>query len=99
MPGIGNALLSGKLSAEYKTMGDQGEGDEYQKRLWDVIGKELTTSHRLQKMIKRKWLFNWLFKKAKKKEKLQNLITEMLHNKETQKNLTSKWFLFKTLFF
>lgn len=96
--GIGNALLSGKLSAEYETISDS-EGDEYQKKLWDMIGKELTTSHRLQKMIKRTWLFNWLFKKAQKKEKIQNLITEMLHNKESQKNLTSKWFLFKTLFF
>ena len=50
-------------------------------------------------MLKKKWLVNWFVNKANKKPKLQNLLTDMLHNKETQDKFNSKWFLIKSLLF
>lgn len=96
--GIGNALVSGKLTSNYSFINEE-TGSEYQKELWELIGKELTNSYKLQKLLKRKWLVNWFIKKATKKPKLQEIITDMLHNKETQDAFNSKWFLFKTLLF
>lgn len=94
--GIGNALTSGKLLADYDSI-DSETGVEYQEALWDLIGKELSNSHRLQKMLNRKWLINRFIKKASKNEKLQNVITDMLHNKESQDAFASKWFILKSL--
>ena len=96
--GIGNALVSGKLSAEFDKITTE-TGEEYQHQLWSKIGSELINSHKLQKMLKREWLINWFIKKATKKPKLQDVLTDMLHNKESQHKMQSKWFLFKTLFF
>ena len=72
---------------------------KYQKELWDTIGKELTNSHRLQKMLKKKWLVNWFMKKANRNPNLQELLTDMLHNKQSQDRFNSKWFLIKSLLF
>jgi len=94
--GIGNALTSGKLLADYDFI-DLKTGVEYQEVLWSMIGKELSNSHRLQKMLNRKWLINRFIKKASTNEKLQNLITDMLHNKESQDAFASKWFILKSL--
>lgn len=96
--GIGNALVSGKLTADYDII-DEQTGIEYQNKLWEIIGNELTNSHKLQKMLKREWLINWFIKKASKKPKLQEVLTDMLHNKESQHKMQSKWFMFKTLMF
>jgi geranylgeranyl reductase family protein len=96
--GIGNALLSGKLTANYDEI-NAVTGSAYQQELWSHIGEELTNSHRLQKMLKKKWFVNWFVKKASKKPKLQVVITDMLHNKESQKAFNSKWFLLKSLLF
>lgn len=94
--GIGNALTSGKLLADYDSI-DSESGVKYQEALWDLIGKELSNSHRLQRMLNRKWLINRFIKKASKNEKLQNVITDMLHNKESQDAFASKWFILKSL--
>jgi len=96
--GIGNALVSGKLTAKYASF-DDDSCLKYQTELWSMIGKELTNSHRLQKMLKKKWLVNWFIKKAKKKPALQEVLTDMLHNKESQSAFESKWFWIKTLLF
>ena len=96
--GIGNALLSGKLTAEYPII-DEETGVKYQQELWDIIGKELTNSHRLQKLLKRKRLMNFFFKKASRKPALQEILTDMLHNKDSQSAFKSKWFWIKALLF
>jgi flavin-dependent dehydrogenase len=96
--GIGNALMSGKLTANYTHINEE-TGSDYQQQLWALIGSELTNSHRLQQMLKRKWLINWFIRKATKKPKLQMILTDMLHNKDTQGSFNSKWFLLKSLLF
>ena len=96
--GIGNALVSGKLTAKYPTINEE-TGVQYQEELWGMIGKELTNSHRLQKLLKKKRLMNFFFKKASKKPALQEVLTDMLHNKESQAAFKSKWFWIKALLF
>ena len=96
--GIGNALVSCKLTAKYPTINEE-TGVQYQEELWGMIGKELTNSHRLQKLLKKKRLMNFFFKKASKKPALQEVLTDMLHNKESQAAFKSKWFWVKALLF
>lgn len=96
--GIGNALVSGKLTAKYPIINEE-TGVQYQQELWGMIGKELTNSHRLQKLLKRKRLMNYFFKKASRKPALQEVLTDMLHNKESQTAFKSKWFWVKALLF
>lgn len=91
--GIGNALVSGKLSAMYES----GEG--YQLALEEAVASELGNSHRLQKLLRYPKLVNWLFRKAVKSEDLQSVLTEMLTYKDEQEKFRSKLFWAKTLLF
>jgi len=95
--GVGNALLSAEVACKH-ILENRG-GDEYQKEIWSLLGPELTNSYKMQRMSRRGWLLNWFIKKADKKPKLQEMMTEMIASKEAQENLHSKWFLIKTLFF
>ena len=69
----------------------------YMEEMWGELGKELTNSTRLQRMMKRKRLTNWFIKKASKKEEIGKMMSEMIASKDAQENLFSKWFLFKKL--
>ena len=40
---------------------------------------------------------SWFVRRASKKPKIGEILTEMIASKETQENLYSKWFLFKTI--
>ncbi len=101
--GIGNALLSGKLTSlhfdkERHSGGfTQQDAENYMLDLWNELGGELSNSSKLQKMMKWKRLTNWFVNKASKKEEIGTMMSEMIASKETQKSLWSPWFLFKTL--
>jgi len=101
--GIGNALLSGKLTSlhfdkERHSGGfTQKDAENYMLDLWNELGGELSNSSKLQKMMKWKRLTNWFVNKASKKEEIGTMMSEMIASKETQKSLWSPWFLFKTL--
>ena len=69
----------------------------YMEDLWETLGKELTNSHRLQKVVKWKKLMNWFVGKASRKEEMGDMLTGMIADKEAQKALWSPWFLFKTI--
>ena len=68
--GIGNALLSAKLTATHfdKDLHKEGFTEdasiEYMVALWAALGSELTNSKTLQKVMKWKLLTNWFVKKA-----------------------------------
>jgi len=91
--GIGNALVSGKLSAIHQS------GEDYQKALNEHMQSELANSERLQRMLNHKRLVNWFFKKASRKPKLQQILTDMLHYKEKQNKFGSKLFWLRALLF
>ena len=101
--GIGNALLTAKMTTRHFDKEVHSEGfpqsaaEEYMENLWDELGKELTNSTKLQRLMKRKRLTNWFIKKASKKEEIGKMMSEMIASKESQEALWSPWFMFKTL--
>jgi hypothetical protein len=74
-------------------------GDKFMKMVWDELGPELTNSHKLQRLLKRKRLMNWVIGKAGKKPKIQAMLTDMLASKESQAHIHSKFFLLKMFLF
>ena len=103
--GIGNALLSAKLASDVFDLEKHKEGftsesaNEYQHKLWGELSAELTNSHKLQRLVKKKWLMNFFIGKAVKKTELQLALTDMIASKEAQGDFHSKWWMIKTLLF
>ncbi|MEC9135870.1 MAG: hypothetical protein VYD88_00350, partial [Candidatus Thermoplasmatota archaeon] len=101
--GIGNGLVSAKMTSRYFDKDNHSggfpeeEAVAYMEDLWGTLGKELTNSHRLQKVVKWKKLMNWFVGKASRKEEMGDMLTGMIADKEAQKALWSPWFLFKTI--
>ena len=101
--GIGNALLSAKMTSRHFDKEGHADGFPesaavaYMEDLWGELGKELTNSTKLQRLMKRKRLTNWFVKKASKKKEIGNMMSEMIASKESQESLWSPWFMFKTL--
>ena len=101
--GIGNALVSAKLTSKYFDRDKHADGfpadqaAEYMEALWEELGNELSNSYRLQGLVKRKRLMSWFVRRASKKPKIGEILTEMIASKEAQGQLYSKWFLFKTI--
>ena len=101
--GIGNALLTAKMTTRHFDKEVHSEGfprgaaEEYMENLWDELGKELTNSTKLQRLMKWKRLTNFFIKKASKKEEIGKMMSEMIASKESQEALWSPWFMFKTL--
>ena len=101
--GIGNALLTGKLTSAHFNKEVHSDGfplsaaTAYMEDMWNELGGELSNSTKLQRMMKMKRLTNWFVKKAAKKPEIGEMMSEMIASKETQKALWSPWFLFKTL--
>ena len=101
--GIGNALLTAKMTSRHfdKEVHSDGFPEEaavaYMEDMWGELGKELTNSTKLQKLMRRKRLTNWFIKKASKKKEIGKMMSEMIASKESQEALWSPWFMFKTL--
>ncbi len=101
--GIGNALLSAKLTSKHFDRLAHEEGfpidsaNEYMEELWSILGKELTNSKTLQKMMKWKRLTSWFINKANRKKEIGTIMSEMIASKDAQTELWNPWFLFKTL--
>ena len=101
--GIGNGLVSAKMTAKHFDREDHAQGFpedaavEYMDDLWNTLGKELTNSNRLQRVVKWKKLMNWFVGRASKKKEMGDMLTGMIADKDAQKALWSRWFLFKTI--
>ena len=101
--GIGNALLTAKMTSRHfdKEVHSDGFPEDaavaYMEDMWGELGKELTNSTKLQKLMRRKRLTNWFIKKASKKKEIGKMMSEMIASKESQEALWSPWFMFKTL--
>ena len=103
--GIGNALVSSKIAVRYFDKLKHKEGfpselaEEYMKEIWETLGPELSNSFKIQKMVRKKWLMNWVIGKANKKPELKGLLEQSLSSKEAQEELKSTWKLLKLLLF
>ena len=101
--GIGNGMVSAKLTSKYfdKEKHKHGFpndiGEMYMKELWEILGKELTNSYRLQRWARNKRLMNWFSGRASKKKELSDMLTGMIADKEASTKLWSPWFLIKAL--
>jgi len=103
--GIGNALVSSKIAIQYFDRLKHEEGfpselaEEYMKEIWNTLGPELSNSFKIQKIVRKKWLMNWVISKANKKPELKGLLEQSLSSKEAQEELKSTWKLLKLLLF
>ena len=101
--GIGNALLTAKMTSRHfdKEVHSDGFPEDaavaYMEDMWGELGKELSNSTKLQKLMRRKRLTNWFIKKASKKKEIGKMMSEMIASKESQEALWSPLFMFKTL--
>ncbi len=98
--GIGNALLTAKMTSRHfdKELHSDGFPEDaavaYMEDMWKELGKELSNSTKLQRLMKRKRLTNWFIKKASKKKEIGEMMSEMIASKESQEVLWSPWFMF-----
>ena len=101
--GIGNALLSAKTAVKHIKENRKDFnlkcGEDYQREVWEILGKELTNSYKIQNYTRKEWLINWFIGKAQRKPELQKILSESLTSKEAQRQLTSPWVLFRNLVF
>jgi flavin-dependent dehydrogenase len=101
--GIGNALYSGMMAAEWiqKSLASNRldasfliQYDEaFYERQWD----ELKLSHTMQKLCKYPWLFNFVVNKAHKNKALRETISCMFEDLDLRAKLRNPLFYFKLL--
>jgi geranylgeranyl reductase family protein len=103
--GIGNALVSSKIAIshfdaeKHKDGFPNSEAEAYMVELWNTLGPELTNSFKMQKMVRKTWLMNWIIKKANKKPAIKDMLEQSLSSKEAQEEMKSTWNLLKLLLF
>ncbi len=101
--GIGNALYSARFAVETAVAAKRAEDvsadflKQYEDRLWDVIGDELKTSTRMQRLGRWRPLLNFTIHKAARNEKVSDLICGMMANAVPKKQLTNPLFYLKLL--
>ena len=101
--GVGNAMASGKYAAIHaaRAIKENNYSEKnlksYDKELWDLIGAELKTSHRLQKLGTNKFLLNLIVGKAAKKPEIKKIIAGMLLNEDSKEDAISTFGLLKLI--
>ena len=76
---------------------------DFQVEMWDRLGPVLSNSFKLQKLVKKKWLLNWLLRKAAKDNKRGKAIRDQLElavsTKSGQAEMASTWQLLRMVLF
>ncbi|MFT5618536.1 MAG: geranylgeranyl reductase family protein [Arenicella sp.] len=102
--GIGNAIISGKYAAVYAMEALEANDfsakffKRYDKMIYYKLWNELKISHGLQLLATKKWLINFLFRKATGNEELQRTISMMFADVDMRKKLWNPLFYFRILF-
>lgn len=102
--GIGNGLTSGKIAAtvisEAIASGDFSEKklSDYPKRLFDLIGGEVSSNYKMQKLSSHPFLLNLIIGKAERSKYVQEIISDALINPDKHDKLTDPIFILKALF-
>lgn len=102
--GIGNALVSGMVAARHTKAAVENSDfsaarlSAYDKEIYAKFGKELKLSHVIQRLTKKKWLFNMVVNKINKNEALQHVFTNMFTDMELREKMKSPLFYVKLLF-
>ena len=102
--GIGNALYSGMIAAQYAQLAVKEQNftatflKQYETHFYKHQWDELKLSSMLLKLSKYAWLMNFVIKKAAKNQPLQEAITCMFEDLNMRAKLTNPLFYFKILF-
>jgi len=102
--GIGNAMVAAKYAIstakKAKDKGDYSKNvlGEYDQLLWGEIGKELSTSTKLQSLSRSSFLLNFVINRASRNQEVQDIISGMLSKEIPKDELSSPLFYFKILF-
>ena len=109
--GLHQGLLSGKMLIPHfrETRGGDSlefsseSAHEYQVEMWGKLGPVLSNSFKLQKLVRKKWLLNWLLRKAAKDNKrgkaIRNQLELAVSTKSGQADMASTWQLLKMVLF
>jgi len=101
--GIGHAAISGMSAAEQcKRSLDTNNFStdsmqQYDKSVYDRIGKELSISHKIPRFIKYSWLFNMMVDKALNSKTLQERLTLAMTDLDVRKRLKDPRMYIKVL--
>ena len=101
--GVGNATASGRLAAQF--IDEALVRDDvsrlslarYEAAVWEELGKELSTSYKMQQLGRHSWLLNLVVGKAATKPAVRELISASLSDEQAKKKfespLTYLWLL------
>lgn len=102
--GIGNALRSGRIAADHIIKSFENQcfkadfHKQYDRMIYHKMWNELSTSRKLQKLLRYPKLFNFVVKKANHNSSIRTLLTSMLDNVDLKKELVKPGFYIKLLF-
>ena len=102
--GIGNAMVSAKYAIQVAKKSKEKNDftknflSEYDKLLWNELGKELRTSTKLQNLARYSFLLNFVINRASRNEGVKNIISGMLANEIPKDELSNPRFYFKMFF-
>jgi geranylgeranyl reductase family protein len=102
--GIGNAMVSGRLAAAQATRalasGDVSKASllPYEVAVRAELDRELQMSYKLQKLGRHTWLLNFVLRRAARKPKVRETISNMLADREKKEHFGSAFFYLKLLF-
>lgn len=102
--GIGNAIYSARIAAitvaEAISRDDYSDNflERYDREVYRVLWPELQLSHKLQKLARSSWLFNFLLRLGSKNKQVKALMISMFHEVNIRKKLASPMFYVKLLF-
>ncbi|MBN3035575.1 MAG: geranylgeranyl reductase family protein [Bacteroidales bacterium] len=96
--GIGHATVTGMLAAE-QVARSLRSGDfsatalrEYDKNVYRMIGRELSISKTIRRVVRRPWLFDMVAAKAVRSRRIRNSITRAMTDIEARNKLRSPLF-------
>lgn len=102
--GIGNALRSGRIAADYLVKAfdnqifDAKSNKKYDQIIYHKMWHELRVSRSLQKLLKYPRLFNFIIKKANNNSSVRTLLSSMLTDIDLKKELLKPGFYMKLFF-
>ncbi|MBM3441179.1 MAG: geranylgeranyl reductase family protein [Bacteroidetes bacterium] len=102
--GIGNAMYAGYYAAQRAALALQSDDFSakalapYEADVYRVLGPELDISHRLQKMVRYPWLFNFLMRIGARNRELRELMTCMFNDVDLRHRFRDPRFYLRLLF-
>lgn len=102
--GIGNGLYSGRIAAEHVRNALRANDfsakalSAYTDHFYRVLGPELKLSHRLQRLVRYRRLFNLLMLICARNRQVRELVASMFYDVDIRKKLTNPLFYLKLLF-